>query len=87
MSESRDGGLADVYVECLLPGPVATSIDVPVPGPSMCLALHRVELLRTMSSVNSERLLCHFRAPDVESVRMALRRADYGIGAIWVDGG
>ena len=27
MSESRAGGLSDVYVECLLPVPIAASID------------------------------------------------------------
>ena len=34
--------------------------------------------------VDSQRVLCHFRAPDAESVRQVLRRIDVPIGALWV---
>lgn len=56
-----------------------------MPGASLCLTLHRVEWLRTLESVDSGRILCHFRAPDVESVRLALRRLELTIGSIWID--
>lgn len=77
--------MADIYVECLdLPvdavGRCAVSREV-----SVCLALHRVEWRRTLASTSSGGVLCHFRAPDAESVRMALRPMRVTIASIWVD--
>jgi hypothetical protein len=85
VSETARNGLSDIYVECL--GPAATGLqrNHSPPGASHCLTLHRVEWVRTLESVDSSRRLCHFRAPDVESVRLALRRIDLAIGSIWID--
>ena len=78
-------GLSNIYVECLGPAPTGVQEDHPVPDASLCLTLHRVEWLRTFESIDSSRCLCHFRAPDLESVRLALRRLDLAVGSIWVD--
>ncbi len=76
--------LTDVYVDCRQTGssrhPCAIVRDA---GP--CLALHRVQWLKTLESTDSARLLCHFRAPDAESVRLALRRLGIRFEALWVD--
>lgn len=85
MSETARNGLSDIYVECLAPAPTGTQGNHSMTGASLCLTLHRVEWLRTLQSVDSSRILCHFRAPDVESVRLVLRRLDLAIGSIWID--
>lgn len=87
MSQEAKDGRADVYVECLMPASNSTGSRTRGEDTSMCLALHRVEWLRTLESVDSKRLLCHFRAPDAESVRVVLRRMQIGIDALWVDAG
>ena len=87
MREATRNGLSDVFVECLRPAATGAQGGHALPDASMCFTLHRVEWLRTLESVDSSRLLCHFRAPDVESVRLALRRLDLSIGAIWIERG
>lgn len=38
-----------------------------------CLQLHRVEWMGSLLSTDGRRMVCRFRAPDAESVRIALR--------------
>lgn len=83
MSQVAKDGMTDVYVECLVPASARTCTNAGGDA-SVCLALHRVEWLRTLESVDSQRVLCHFRAPDAESVRVALRRMQIGVAALWI---
>jgi hypothetical protein len=48
---------------------------------SGCFALHKVQLQE--SFVGARRVLCHFLAPDAESVRLALRQGDIPVECIW----
>ena len=84
MNPDPAANLADVYVECLLPA--NASAGVGEAEACHCLTLHRVRWLRTLVSIDTRRVLCHFRAPDAESVRIALRGSKLGVGAVWIDG-
>jgi hypothetical protein len=83
---STPGRLSDIFVECLPPAGGTAGLHPAGATVSQCLTIHRVQWLRTLRSADCDRMLCHFRAPDAESVRLVLRRLDLGIGAIWIDG-
>jgi hypothetical protein len=48
-----------------------------------CLALHRCDWRGSLLSLDGHELLCHFSAPDVESVRIALQQAGAQCGSVW----
>jgi len=48
-----------------------------------CLAAHHVEFLRTFFSRDRRRMVCLYRAPDAESVRIAQRQAGMPFERIW----
>ncbi len=48
-----------------------------------CLNLHGIVPLRTYLTSDGRRLLCHFQAPDADSLRMALRLARIDYDAVW----
>lgn len=93
MSESH---LTDVFVECLVADDCGAGARRAAGEQSLCFELHRVQWLETLestetstgtatdSATDSRRVLCHFRAPDAESVRQVLRRIEVPIAALWV---
>src|SRR5262245_12567390 len=48
-----------------------------------CFDLHRVEWRGSLLAAGGRRLLCSFRAPDAESVRIALRSSGADAGRLW----
>lgn len=48
-----------------------------------CLALHRVDFVRTLFSADRRRMICLYRAPDAESVRLAQREARMPVDRVW----
>lgn len=48
-----------------------------------CFGLHRVEWHESFLSADRTRMLCHFSAPDAESVRIALRQLDADMRNHW----
>lgn len=48
-----------------------------------CMALHDVVWQHSMLALDGRRMLCHFRAPDAESARLALRRAEGEVLSLW----
>lgn len=48
-----------------------------------CLDVHRVECQQSMLALSGERMLCHFRAPDLESARTVLRQYDADFDSVW----
>ena len=48
-----------------------------------CLETHRVNFVRTFFSLDRRRMLCLYRAPDAESVRLAQREAGMPVAAVW----
>ena len=54
-----------------------------VEAKAWCLEQHRVEWARSFLSGDGQRMLCLYRAPDVESVRLAQRDAGLPVDALW----
>lgn len=50
---------------------------------SGCLDAHRVRFVRTFFSNDHRRMICLYRAPDAESVRMAQREAGMPVERVW----
>ena len=48
-----------------------------------CFALHRVRWEESFVANEARRVICHFRAPDAESVRIALGQGRIPVDAIW----
>lgn len=48
-----------------------------------CLDLHGIHRERSYLARDGQRILCHFRAPDAESLRIALRVAGIDYDALW----
>ena len=80
----NEPGLTDVFVECLVADDRGAQARRAAGEQALCFELHRVQWLETLESIDSRRVLCHFRAPDAEAVRQVLRRIDIPISALWV---
>lgn len=50
---------------------------------AVCLGLYQVCFVETFRAEDGSRVICHFTAPDLESVRLALRNAGVTADAIW----
>jgi len=48
-----------------------------------CLDTHRVRFVRTYFSTDCRRMICLYRAPDAESVRVAQREAGMPVERVW----
>jgi hypothetical protein len=48
-----------------------------------CFDLHRVDWAHSFLSADGGRMLCWYRAPDAESVRLALRQLGSDMNAVW----
>lgn len=48
-----------------------------------CLEQHQVTFLRTFFSADKKRMICLYRAPDAESVRLAQRQASMPVEKVW----
>jgi hypothetical protein len=48
-----------------------------------CLAFDKVELQTTFVAESGRIMLCHYKAPDAESVRIALRQAGIEFQRVW----
>lgn len=48
-----------------------------------CFTLHRVDWVQSFLASNGARMLCWYRAPDAESVRVALRQLGSDMSAVW----
>lgn len=48
-----------------------------------CLEIHRIAWCSSVLSADRRELICHFKAPDAESVRIALRQGVVHAGRVW----
>jgi hypothetical protein len=53
-------------------------------GDAWCYELHAVEWVRSFLSVDGLSMVCWFRGPDAESVRIALRKSHCGLPSHWI---
>lgn len=78
------GGLANVVVERSFEA--AASMDelqAREEAAAWCLQEHRVSFLRSFFSADRRRMLCLYRAPDAESVRLAQQSARMPVERVW----
>jgi hypothetical protein len=80
-SHSEDG-MVDVLAEWIADAPIGRC-GIPQTDLSGCCEMLKVRWLESFVAEGGRRLTCHFRAPDAESVRIALRRADIAFEAVW----
>lgn len=76
--------MTDVFLEREWDDP----LDLPNFAASMelsedCFGLHRVSWCESLLSADGKRMLCHFSAPDAESVRIALQQYGVDLRIFW----
>jgi hypothetical protein len=80
----REGVVPNVMVERSFAEPVRLeAIQAIEDAGAWCLETHRVEFVRTFFALDRRRMLCLYRAPDAESVRLAQREAGMPMDAVW----
>jgi len=77
--------LALVYVQCGRSEAERAGYRGPGRDYAPCFELYRVEWLGTLEAPDGDRLLCRFRAPDAEAVRVVFRNLGIRIDGLWVD--
>jgi hypothetical protein len=84
MTTQRQADLVDVYVRRSF-----DEVDAPEQGHpdsarlEQCLVLLGIRRERSYLTPDGNRMLCHFRTPDAESLRMALRVAGIDYDGLW----
>jgi hypothetical protein len=78
------GGLVDVFVQRSLTAAEVHAQERPdTERFKTCLELHGILRKCSYLARDGRRVLCHFRSPDAESLRMALRVAGVDYDAVW----
>jgi len=76
--------MTDMFLERHFEPPMTPADVIEMAGDSAgCFGLHRVEWLGSLLSHNGRRMICRFRAADMESARIALRQADANMDVFW----
>lgn len=76
--------MTDVLVERRWEPPLAAAdIQALIATSGGCLAAHRCDWRGSLLSADGHELVCHFSAPDAESVRMALHEAGSPRASVW----
>ena len=82
---ARRRALAHVFVERSITTPPGKPKDCRCVEESVaCLDIHRTSFVEAALSGNGDRIIYHFIAPDVESVRLALHGARICCDSIWI---
>jgi hypothetical protein len=82
--EAGREGQANVVVERRFDQPVTVeSVQAIEDAGAWCMELHQVTFLRTFFSTDCKRMICLYRAPDAESVRLAQRQAKMPVERVW----
>ena len=74
--------MADLFFERAFETPIGAADVVAMGMEKGCFAVHRAEWQESMLASDGRRLLCRFRGPDAESVRIALRSVN-AAGRFW----
>lgn len=82
--DAADLATANVLVERRFAAPVSVAaIQALEEAGVACLQNHRVRFMRTFFSRDQRRMVCLYRAPDAESVRLAQRQAGMPLERVW----
>lgn len=77
-------GTPNVVVERQFDEPVAMEeLQAVEDAGAWCLDLHNVTFLRSYFSTDKKRMICLYKAPDAESVRLAQRQANMPFTRVW----
>ena len=77
-------GLANVVVERRFEQAVTVeALQAIEDAGAHCMELHKVTFLRTFFSTDHKRMICLYRAPDAESVRLAQHQAGMPVERVW----
>lgn len=75
---------ANVVVERSWESPVTLDeIQALEDAGAWCLETHNVVFVRTYFSLDHKRMICLYRAPDAEAVRLAQRQAKMPVDSVW----
>lgn len=79
---ARHNGLADVFVEWAgrAPDDHRSVLEIQDAG---CFDLHGLHWQESFVAREGRRRICHYRAPDAESVRIAFRQGGIEVDAVW----
>lgn len=75
--------MTDVFMERLWPQPQADADMQTMMKEMGCMAIHRIEWCGSLLSADGCEMFCHFRAPDAESLRIAMRSLPLPPARIW----
>ena len=76
--------MTDMFLERSFDPPLTLAdLEKMVADGQGCFGLHRVDWVESLWSADSRKLVCHFRGPDAESVRIALRSIDADTTRLW----
>jgi hypothetical protein len=76
--------MAEIFLERSFETPLTASYVLAMAQQAGgCYDLHRIEWHGSLLAAGGRKLLCRFRAPDAESVRLALRDLRSGFGRLW----
>ena len=78
-----DHAASNVLIERTFPEPLPHSEVEKSEQEGWCLKAYRVAFVRTYVSADHRRLICLYRAPDAESVRMATRYMWMPVDDVW----
>lgn len=71
------------YLRPIDPPLASADLDAMARFAEGCFDLHRVEWRHSFLACDGSRMLCWYRAPDAESVRLALRQLGSDMTAVW----
>jgi hypothetical protein len=80
---NREHEMSTVIVEQSLAVPLEAEDCRELSQTIACFRVLNVHFVASYLSEQRNRIICHFQAPDVESVRQALRGAGIGFDRIW----
>lgn len=81
---AREGERANVVVERSWAEPAdLAGLQAREDAHAWCLETHQVTFVRTFFSADRQRMLCLYRAPDAESVRLAQHQAGMPLDRVW----
>ena len=77
--------MTDIFLETDCDPPTSPpDVMASIEDAQSCLDLHRVEWKLTLLSTDGTRMICWFRAPDMESARIAARETQAEIQVFWL---
>jgi hypothetical protein len=76
--------MTDILVERHWPQPLTEAgMFAMMSAAEGCMGIHRITWQGSLLSADGRELLCHFRSPDAESVRIAMKQLGSPPGKVW----